>query len=168
MKKIVLCFLLLLTSVFVNTTAVEAKIMPFYDDVIEKFDDVEIPSTDYHRPDNFNRNCADFASTIKMAGVCLFFAKIILPLIIIATASINMMKVVSSGKQDEIMKQAKKAGVSLIGAILVFFLPTIIYTIYSFIDNFEENRTNDSKICYACVFKPYGNLCTQYATYYKE
>ena len=120
-------------------------------------------STDYNRDDEMDTNCQDFAPTLKVVGVFIIIAKIALPLIIIIKASMNFFSIVVKGDSSELKKQAQKLGTSLIAAVVIFFVPTIVNTIFGFIDSYNENKTTDSEICRACLFDPYDSSCTSYA-----
>lgn len=120
-------------------------------------------STDYNRDDDMNTNCQDFAPTLKVVGVFIIIAKIALPLIIIAKSSMNFFSIVVKGDSGELKKQAQKLGTSLIAAVIIFLVPTIVNTIFGFIDSYNGNKTSDSEICRACLFDPYDPSCTNYA-----
>lgn len=120
-------------------------------------------TTDYDRDDDFSTNCADFAHTLRIGGYLIFLVKIILPFIIMIKASMNMMTIVTNGDPGELKKQAKKVVTSLIASIIIFFLPTLLNTMFGFISNFSSNRTEDSKICSACIFEPFSSTCTDYS-----
>lgn len=121
----------------------------------------EIPGTgtNENKKDDFEHNCADFAGAIRIVGVLIFYVKIVLPLVIIAKSSIDIGKVVMSGNSGDFPKQAKKMGISLVSAIIIFFLPTLINTVFSFINGFEENRSTDAEVCAACLFEPFDSSC---------
>lgn len=156
MKKTVLSFLLvLLISMFI-AVPVEAKKV-----VINESISVMAYSTtsDYHRDDDFTGNCADFAHTIRMGGYLIFLVKIILPFIIIVKASMNFFSLVLNGKPEEFKKQAMSLAYSCAAAIIIFFVPTILDTIFGFVGGYETGKTNDSEICVACVFDPFSDTC---------
>jgi len=117
-------------------------------------------SFDSNRVDDFTTNCKDFAKTIRMGGYLVFIVKIALPLIMIVKASLSIISVVTSGKSEELLKQAKKFMTSAVAAILIFFIPTIVNVIFSFVAGFNDNMTSDSKICSACIFEPFSSTCT--------
>lgn len=163
MKKIVICFLMLFVCTFVQVANVQAVSVLSMDQInLFEGDRPDIDVTDYNRDDNFDTNCADLAKTLRMGGLILLVAKIVLPLIIIAKSTFDLGKLAISGNASDFPKQAKKMGVAIASAIVIFFLPTLVHTVFSFIGGFEENRTSDSKICVACIFDPNSTDCTSH------
>ncbi len=118
--------------------------------------------TDYNRPDDFGGNCADFANTLVIGGKLIFYVKIFLPLIIIVKATVDMVKVVLAGASAEMNKQVKKLGISVLAGIIIFFIPSLVDTMFGIVSSFESGKTNDSRICSACIFAPYSNECQDY------
>lgn len=127
------------------------------------YNDQYIPSTDYNRDDNFSGNCADFARTIRIGGYLVYIVKLLIPIIIIVKASMSFVSVVTNGKPDELKKKASKLVNALIAGILIFFIPTIVNVVFGFISSFNDNITEDSKICNACIFDPFSSDCREYA-----
>lgn len=159
MKKFVYSFLILfiLSAIFIPN--VEAKTN--FSDVVS-IGDYSITS-DYNRDDDFAHNCADFAHTIRIGGYLVNFVKVLLPFIIMVKATISFISVVTSAKPEELKKKASKLGVSLGCAVAIFFIPTIVNIVFGFIAGFNDNITEDSKICSACIFEPFSETCTKYA-----
>ncbi len=122
----------------------------------------EIGTFDPNREDLFDGNCHDFAGTIRIGGIILFLVKVILPIIIIVKASMSFVSVVTNGKPDELKKKASKMMVSILAAIIIVFLPTIVYTLFGFIAKYNDNITDDSKVCSACIFDPFGSECSSH------
>lgn len=151
MKKIIICFLLFFTCAL--TVAPLNRV-----EALEVSHEIRLAGN--YDNEQFDSNCKDFSNVLRMGGTIILIVKIALPLIIIVKASLSLMKVVTSGKQDELSKAASKAIYSIVASIIIFFIPTIIYTIFGFVDRFRENETEDSKICSACIFDPYGDLCS--------
>ncbi len=159
MKKILICFLMTILCMALPLTSVNA---------LNNRVDINdggggttetTPTPDEGVPEDFEHNCADFAGAIRIGGVLIFLVKIFLPLIIIAKSSIDIGKVVMSGNSGDFPKQAKKMGISIVSAIIIFFLPTLINTVFSFINGFEDNRSSDAEVCAACLFDPYSSTC---------
>lgn len=160
MKKVCLSFLIVFLIGTFCTYSVEAKSM---DAVGANHMLVDKYKTDYHRDDDFTGNCADFASTIRMGGYVIYLVKIVLPLFIIVKASMNLFSLVANGKPDEFKKQMMKFAYSCAAAIIIFFVPTIVDTIFGFVGRYNTGKTSDTEICVACVFEPFGNTCKTYA-----
>lgn len=112
-------------------------------------------------PDPFDTNCADFADTLKIGGLIIFIIKVLLPLIIIVRASLDLFSVVTSGDSGEFGKKMKKLGVSLVSAILIFFVPTIVSAIFGIITDIRgvNSSTSDIEVCKACLFEPFSGQC---------
>ena len=123
---------------------------------------------DPNRYDEFDTNCKDMVPTLKIAGKILLIAKIVLPLIIIVKASFDMLSTVTKGDSGEIKKKATKTGISIIGAIMIFFIPTLMNVIFDIVGNAsgKDTGSSDSEICKACIFEPYSNKCntTEYGS----
>lgn len=169
MKKIIICFLLFLSCLFAPLLNVHARNDNIEGDggihIPEEVDPPsmpDIPTTDYNRDDDFAGNCEDLAPTLAIGGKLIFVAKILLPLIIIVKSTMDLSKVVISGSNSEIPKQAKKIGISLVAGILIFYIPILINSLFNLINGFEDKRTEDSKICSECILNVYGDYCKNY------
>ncbi|HBA37394.1 MAG TPA: hypothetical protein DCY94_01595 [Firmicutes bacterium] len=147
---IIMTFFALMTPVLARSYAVDSN------DSVIKYLDPEKPR------DTFDHNCADFAKTLQMGGYFIFIIKILVPLFIIVKASMNVISLVMSGKSDDFKKLAMSIAYSCIAAIVIFFIPTLINTIFGFVDRFNAEKTNDSEVCVACVFDPFSETCTDY------
>ncbi len=107
--------------------------------------------------DDFSHNCADIANTLKLVGYVIIIVKIAIPLIIIVKSSLSLITTVTSGTPDEVKKGLINLAYSVAGAVLIFYVPTIIDTIFGFVNSY--NKTSDAEICSACVFDPLGGNC---------
>lgn len=76
----------------------------------------------------------DAMTILRMVKTILTIAKIILPLIIIVTASIDFAKLVIAGNFENFKGPLEKLMYRLIAAVLVFFIPTLVNVIFGFID----------------------------------
>lgn len=158
MKRTILLCLITFLSVFLKTDFVEAQNI----NSIVSLGEISYTS-EYDRDDDMSGNCADFAPTIRIGGYFILILKIVLPLIIIFKTSISLMKTITKGSPDELNKAAKKMGISLIAGIMIFFIPTIVNVIFGFVDKYNDNKTDDSEICRACILEPLGSTCSSYA-----
>lgn len=159
MKKTIRILILIIISGLFLLSNVEAKNLESYN-LISK---VEYHVLTDEELDDFSHNCADLAKTIRLAGYLVLLVKILIPLIIIVKSSLNLISVITSGKSEELNKKLTSLAYSLAAAILIFFVPTIVNTIFGFVNKYNSNYTDDAKICSACVFEPLGDLCTTYA-----
>lgn len=129
-------------------------------------------SDDYQAPkdrDNFGNNCADFAQTLKIGGIIMLLVKIIIPIIIIIRSVLNMISVVTSGSTDDLKKQARKIGISIMAAILIFFVPTLVDVAFGVMSNAtsKEVTNDDADLCRACIFRPLSDDCSAAVEYSK-
>lgn len=156
MKKTVISFLLLLITSMILTMSPEAKGISFDASVSTM---AYSTTTDYNRDDDFTGNCADFARTIRMGGYLIFLVKIILPFIIIVKASMNLFSLVTNGSPEEFKKQTMSFAYSCAAAIIIFFVPTIVDTLFGFVNKYSTGKNADTEICVACVFDPFSDTC---------
>jgi hypothetical protein len=161
MKKVFSYILILITIMFsFQAVNVEAKTL-ISNNVNLLTMDYEV---DYTGTDDLSTNCEDFAKTIRTGGVLLVIAKVMIPLIIIVKATLNLVSVVTKGDPGELKKQAQKVGTAIIAGIVIFFIPTIINTIFGFVDRYNNGKTADSEICRVCIFEPFSDDCTKYTS----
>lgn len=111
--------------------------------------------------DDFNHNCKDFAKGIRIIGLLLFLVKIVVPLIIIVLSAINIFNVVLKGDAGEMNNQIKKTAISILAAILIFFVPSVINVAFNMLNKTakKEIRNSDSEICRVCIFEPFSKEC---------
>lgn len=159
MKNFVHYFLIFLVAAFVLVPYAEAQTLSFETERNEISSKVFIEK---RVDDDFTTNCADFAKGLRIGGYLIYAVKILLPIIIIVKSSIDMLALVTSGSSSELNKQGKKMAWSLIAAIFIFFIPSLLDTIFGFIDSYNDNKTDDSEICAACIFDPFSDDCTKY------
>ena len=126
--------------------------------------DIQLTNSKYEfdpdKSDDMSTNCADFAKGLRIGGNIVLVAKIALPLIIIFKSSFNLLSLVNSGESKDLKNNMKKFMISFIASAVIFFIPSILNVIFGFISSYNSNLTEDSKICAACIFEPYGSLCT--------
>lgn len=111
--------------------------------------------------DLFDSNCADFSDTIRIFGILLLIIKILLPLIIIVKTSFDLISVITKGEPDELKKKTNKFLVSIGCAILIFFIPTIVSSVFDFVSRVRGTSasTEDMQICISCLFDPLSDKC---------
>ena len=100
-------------------------------------------------PLNSSTFCKDISPGLKIAGYTIVIIKIITPLAIILMGSFDFYKAVSSGKADDLKKQAIMLGNRVLVGVIIFFLPTILKTALNFISGDSEYIT-----CIDCLFDP--------------
>ncbi len=71
----------------------------------------------------------DYAGTrraLKIIGIILNIAKILVPLLIILTQMVSMTKIITSGKDEDLKESLKVLVKKVIAGLLIFFIPGII------------------------------------------
>ena len=114
----------------------------------------------YNEMDDFSNLCADFSPALRIGGLIIYAVKILLPVIIIFKATFSLFSTVTKGDAGEFKKKTKKLGFSLLSGVLIFFVPTFVYAVFGFIESFDKNMSKDAKVCAACVFDPFDEICT--------
>ncbi len=150
--------LFIILSYLVFTTGVEAKIdsnnlinlnnvftINYYDNSKDESD------TEFSTESFCERT--EVGNTFKTLGWILFFAKIIVPIIIIIFGSLDFAKAIVASKDDEIKKSAKSLAMRAIAGIIIFFIPTIINFIVSFIGG-EDIYNKSFGVCTNCLLNP--------------
>ena len=89
-------------------------------------------------------------------GWIFFFAKIIIPIILIIFGSIDLGKAVVASKDDEIKKSVKTLIIRAIAGIIIFFIPTILSLIVEVIggDDIYNEYSGTFARCTYCMFHP--------------
>ena len=115
--------------------------------------------TDDWNLDNFCSGPIEGAFTT--IGWVFFFAKILIPIVLIVFASIDLGKAVISSKDDAIQKSIKTLVVRVIAGIIIFFIPTILNFVVELIggsDVYNQNSGTFSR-CTHCMLEPTDNSC---------
>lgn len=89
---------------------------------------------------NLNLQCDEgIISVFKIGGNVLFIIKIVVPILLIVTASVDMFKAVIGSDQDLVLKQTQIIIKRGIAAIIVFLLPSIIYFAFTSLVNIDSD-----------------------------
>ena len=95
----------------------------------------------------------DVLKVLTFAGYLLYFAKILVPFIIILMGTFDYYKAVTADKDDELSKQTKIFIRRIILGIIVFFIPTILNTFMSLLsDRSAEIALYEE--CVTCILEP--------------
>ena len=86
---------------------------------------------------------------LKIAGIVLLLAKMLIPIIIIVIGSMDLFKAVTAN-ENTITKQAKQLLIRVVIGLLIFFFPTIISTIL----NMTDLVPDEYEKCEKCVLEP--------------
>lgn len=159
MKKYVIYLLIAIVIALFSVVPVEAKQMNTNNSVSDVVSLAGLGDPN----DEFDHNCADFAKTIRMGGYLIFLVKIMLPFVVMFYAVKKLFSVVMNGKSDELKKQAVSFAYSCGAAIMIFFIPRLVSTIFGFVDTYNREKTSDMEVCVACVFEPLSEECSKYA-----
>ena len=127
---------------------------------------------DYESPTNecgIDREdfCANFSNAIVIVGYLIIILKIALPLIIIVKTTINMLPLITSGKQDVFQKAIMSILVAFIASVLIFFLPTIINIFMGYTNRYDEKWETEAT-CHECVLNATGEKCQSYVNMVNE
>lgn len=100
--------------------------------------------------------------TFQIIGYVLFFAKIIVPLLLIILGSIDFAKAVISNSDKAPQDALKAFGIRIIIAVIIFLIPTILSFLIGLIDGaseaFEDTSFSD---CSDCLLDPFGDCQAQ-------
>ena len=89
----------------------------------------------------------------KLGGIFITLAKIIAPVILIVMGMIDISKSVVSSKSDDVKKSMITFLKRTIAAVLIFFTPSIVLALFTFVDGFDDVESA-FKPCMDCLIKP--------------
>ncbi len=104
--------------------------------------------------------CQHTVQAWRLVGLFVLIIKIVVPLIIIITATVPIFNALMKGTADELIGSAKKIFFKLFAGIIIFFIPTIIETSVKLLVNYTDN-SDDTMICANCFANPNGSECAQ-------
>lgn len=106
-----------------------------------------------HIGDNF---CSEekIINVFRVIGYFIFIARIFVPFIIIIMGSKDLFHAVLGGDEKAVSQSARKFGIRVLIGLCVFFVPSIIHSILSFISGYNA-VLDDIKICQTCLLKPF-------------
>lgn len=100
--------------------------------------------------------CSD--DNIKIAlrffGYLLMVAKLAVPLIIIVMGIFDLFKSVIDKDEKSLTKQIKILLMRIVGGVFIFFLPTIVYALFSISSDLKIVEDNKYQTCVDCLLKP--------------
>ncbi len=108
--------------------------------------------------------CGDMYELLQILGWVLTIFKVIIPLVIIGLGLIDLGKAAVSSKPEEIKKSATSLAWRVAGGILIFFIPSIVMTVFGFVGGFSKATAEmDFAICKNCITVPWdGTKCYGY------
>ena len=106
--------------------------------------------------------CEDSASIWQLLGHVVNIVKIVIPIIIILLAILDLGKAVMAGKEDDIKSAQKLLIKRLIYGVIIFFVVTIVQTIFNLIGQNiydPDSPDADADVCMICVSDPSDPEC---------
>jgi len=97
--------------------------------------------------------CSDLWQIWQIIGWVLWVFKIVIPILIILFGMIDLGKAVVASKDDEIKKAIKSLAMRAVAGIVIFFIPTLVSTIFKLVDGFQEIK-GEYDVCASCVSHP--------------
>ena len=80
--------------------------------------------------------------------------KIVVPLILIIYGAISFGQSLIDGKDENVKKHVKDFIIKIIGAIIIFLLPSIINMVMALVNDINETNNNDYELCSKCLVEP--------------
>ncbi len=99
---------------------------------------------------------ANVMTVMKLIGYIVLVVKIVIPLVIIILGSVDLLKVMASGKDDQLKTSVASLVRRVIAGILIFFAPTIVNIAFNIINNLSPQPVTSTK-CVQCITSP--NSC---------
>lgn len=111
--------------------------------------------------DSFNLGefCKGSAGLLQFVGYIITIVKIAIPILIIAFGLLDFGKAVVGSKDELIKKSAISLLRRVVAGIVIFFLPTLVLTIFDTIDDYKNNGSSFTN-CKACLLHPGGSECS--------
>jgi hypothetical protein len=103
--------------------------------------------------------CTGSAGLLQFVGYILTIVKIAIPILIVAFGLLDFGKAVVGSKDDLIKKSAISLLRRVVAGIVIFFLPTLVLTIFDAISDYSNNK-DDFDNCKACLLHPGGKSCS--------
>ncbi len=101
--------------------------------------------------------------TFRIFGMVIFIAKILVPLIIVILGIISFSKIVFSGDDKDFSSSIKNLTKKLIGGVIIFFIPTLVLFVMSFLSDFgTEDVEQQFMICSTCLLDVNSSDCDTY------
>ena len=97
--------------------------------------------------------CSDLWQIWQILGWVLWVFKIVIPILIIVFGMLDLGKAVVASKDDEIKKAIKSLAMRAVSGIVIFFIPTLVATIFKLVDGWQEVK-GEYAICATCISKP--------------
>lgn len=106
--------------------------------------------------------CYRTAKVWQIVGYAFLILKIVIPLILIVLGIIDLGKAVLSSDDKAIKKSAVTLAKRVIAGVAIFFIPTVIRVVFTYIAGFTSDMNDDFMICVDCITSPNGDCDTSY------
>ena len=97
--------------------------------------------------------CTGSAGLLQFVGYIITIVKIAIPILIIAFGLLDFGKAVVGSKDDLIKKSALSLLRRVAAGIVIFFLPTLVLTVFSAISDYKSG-SKDFSNCKTCLLNP--------------
>ena len=98
--------------------------------------------------------CQQSATVWQFIGWVLFVFKIVIPLLLILFGMIDLGKAVVSSDEKAIKSATSSLVKRAIAAVVIFFIPTIVSTIFTIVSGFSGDVKKQYDVCANCVTHP--------------
>lgn len=98
-------------------------------------------------------NMPEYRKTMKFFGTIVSFAKIVVPLLIIAFGIVDLYKAITSSKDDRIFKAVRSIIIRVIAGVAIFLLPGIVQFVLNMVNEWSEYE-NSWCCCTDCLLNP--------------
>jgi len=102
--------------------------------------------------------CAGTAGIWQFAGWIVTVLKVIIPAILVIIGIITLGKAVISDDDKLIKDGINKLIKKFIVAVVIFFIPSIIKTLFNVISGTDATK-NDTAVCITCIANPNSSAC---------
>ena len=97
--------------------------------------------------------CTGSAGLLQFVGYIITIVKIAIPILIIAFGLLDFGKAVVGSKDELIKKSALSLLRRVAAGIVIFFLPTLVLTVFGAISDYKSN-SKDFSNCKTCLLNP--------------
>lgn len=99
-------------------------------------------------------NDSSVARTLRGIGIAIVLIKILVPAVIIVMGFVNLFKIITSGKEDDVRKYVKSIVIRIIVGVVIFLLPSIVNFVFEIASGVVDASGGDGNAldnCWNCV-----------------
>ena len=107
-------------------------------------------------------NDSSVARTLRGIGIAIVLIKILVPAVIIVMGFVNLFKIITSGKEDDVRKYVKSIVIRIIVGVVIFLLPSIVNFVFEIASGVVDASGGDGNAldnCWNCVCLLYTSRC---------